>query len=84
VRRLVTWLAGTAGVLAAHRALTRRREPAPEPDMRVDELREKLAQARGAEEQAEQAAAEDPDARRRAVHEQARAAIDEMGPGEPT
>lgn len=84
MRRLTTWLAGAAGGLAAYRALARRRplpETAPaEPDTRVDELRERLAQAREAVE-AEPAPApqpEGPDARRRSVHEHARAAIDEM------
>lgn len=86
MRRLVTWFAGAAGGLAAYRALTRHRTPAleREPDGRVDELREKLAHAREAEVQAEPPAEDEPDARRRAVHDQARAAIDEMRPGEPT
>lgn len=82
MRRLTTWLAGAAGGLAAYRALARRRplpETAPtEPDTRVDELRERLAQAREAADGEPAPAPEGPDARRRSVHEQARAAIDEM------
>ncbi|HXR12407.1 MAG TPA: hypothetical protein VN770_08935 [Gaiellaceae bacterium] len=83
MRRLFTWFAGIAGGLAAYRALTRRRsvpEPAPEPDARAEELRERLARAHDAGDDApvESAAPEEPDARRRAVHEQARSALDEM------
>jgi hypothetical protein len=84
VRRLLTWLAGAAGGLAAYRALARRRaavaEPAVDHDARAEELRESLARAREAEEEApaESGGADDPDARRRAVHEQARTALDEM------
>jgi hypothetical protein len=83
VRRLGTWLAGAAGGLAAYRALTRRRLPASELDDPVDELREKLAHARETE-QGAAPPADDPDARRRAVHEQGRAAIDDMRSGDPT
>jgi hypothetical protein len=84
VRRLLTWLAGAAGGLAAYRALARRRttaaEPAVDRDSRAEELRETLARARESEEEspAESIGADDPDARRRAVHEQARTALDEM------
>jgi len=83
-KRLLTWLAGAAGGLAAYRVLARRRSaPEPvliEPDTRADELREKLAHAREAtvEEPAAAAAPDDPDSRRRSVHEHGRAAIDEM------
>jgi hypothetical protein len=88
MRRLFAWVAGAAGGLAAYRAVTRRR-PQPEPaDTRADELRARLAEARVAgddreefeagETPVDQAVAVDPDARRRSVHEQARAAIDEM------
>jgi hypothetical protein len=80
MRRLLAWLAGAAGGLAAYRVLVRRR-PAPEPvaveaDTRADELREKLAHAR--ETASEEAGPDDPDSRRRSVHEHGRAAIDEM------
>ena len=93
MRRLPAWLAGAAGALAAYRALARRRAPAapapaPEPDPRAAELRARLAEARAAgddrdefeagETPVDEAVALDPDARRREVHEQGRAAIDEM------
>jgi hypothetical protein len=81
VRRFLTWLAGAAGGLAAYRALSRRRAhvagppaPADEPaDDPAQELRAKLAETRAAEPEPD-----DPDARRRTVHEHGRAAIDEM------
>ena len=81
MRRIFGWLAGAVGGAAAYRALRRRPESAVSP---ADELREKLAEARGAEPQAEPAPEPepavplDPEARRRAVHEQGRAAIDEL------
>jgi hypothetical protein len=81
VRRLFTWIAGAAGGLAAYRAVNRRKA-APEPvTAEVDpaqELRAKLAEARAEPEPEAEAAPGDLDARRRDVHEQARAAIDEM------
>jgi hypothetical protein len=77
VRRLLTWVAGAAGGLAAYKAATRRKvEPEPEPVPVEDpaaELRAKLAQAR-----VEDAEPEGVDARRRVVHDQARSALDEM------
>ena len=85
MRRLLTWLAGVVGGLAAYHAVARRRRPAPdvaaEADSRVEELREKLAQTRATEE--EQPSPEllepaDSAERRRAVHEQGKAALDEM------
>jgi hypothetical protein len=75
VRRLLTWVAGAAGGLAAYKAATRRKVE-PEPVAVEDpaaELRAKLAQAR-----VEEAEPEGPDARRRAVHDEARSTIDEM------
>jgi hypothetical protein len=82
VRRLTTWLAGAAGGLAAYRAVVRRKPVpaagAPEPDP-AEELRAKLAESR-----AEPPEPEDVDARRRAVHSQARSALDEMRGGGET
>jgi hypothetical protein len=83
VRRLFTWAAGAAGGLAAYRAATRRKPAPGAVPAEVDpaqELRAKLAEARSEPEPvaAEPAAPDDPDARRRDVHEQARAALDEM------
>ena len=91
MRRLFGWLAGAVGGAAVYRALRRRSEPATLEAPRADELRAKLAAARdaadegqdndeGDETSARSAKAEplDPDARRRAVHEQGRAAIDEL------
>jgi hypothetical protein len=86
VRRLLTWVAGVVGGLAAYRAMARRRRPAAEtapdaPDARVEELREKLAHARAPEEEPpppERLEPDDPAGRRRAVHEQGKAALDEM------
>jgi hypothetical protein len=93
MRRLHAWLAGGAGALAAYRALARRRAaPAPPPELdrdpRASELRARLAEARAAgddrdefeagETPVDEAVPLDPDARRRAVHEEGRAAIDEM------
>jgi hypothetical protein len=75
VRRLLTWVAGAAGGLAAYKAATRRKvepEPAPVEDPAA-ELRAKLAQARD-----EDVEPEGVDARRRVVHDQARSALDEM------
>jgi hypothetical protein len=57
----------------------------PEPDQRADELREKLAESRTAEPTAEPVVEEppapdpeSPEERRRQVHEEGRAALDEM------
>ena len=84
MRRLYAWLAGAAGGLAAYRALThRRRAPVAlaehAPDPRAAELAARLAVARdGDEEPAAEPEPLDPEARRRLVHEQGRAALDEM------
>jgi hypothetical protein len=87
MKRLYAWLAGVAGGMAAYRAF-RRRPEAPEPAGAdpAEELKAKLAEARAAADDREEFEAgetpideaADPDARRRAVHDQARAAIDEM------
>ena len=86
MKRLTAWLAGVLGGAAVYRAL--KRQPAPahvEPDP-ADELKAKLAEARAAgDDRAEFEGGETPvdevpdvDARRQSVHDQARAAIDEM------
>jgi hypothetical protein len=73
-------MAGAAGGLAAYKAATRHKaepEPTvPEADP-AGELRAKLAQAR-----ADEPEPQGPDARRQAVHDQARSALDEMRGGE--
>jgi len=88
VKRLFGWLAGAVGGAAVYRALRRRSEAAPLDESRADELRAKLAAAREAgddrdefeagETPVDKAEPVDPDARRRAVHELGRAAIDEL------
>ncbi|MEN3342832.1 MAG: hypothetical protein V7644_2236 [Actinomycetota bacterium] len=93
MRRLHAWLAGAAGGIAGYGALRRRRRdaaPAPiqEPDPRADELRARLAEARAAGDDREEfeagetpideAVPLDPAARRRQVHEEGRAALDQM------
>jgi len=88
VRRFLAWLAGLAGGAAAYRAFRRRpAPPQPQESDPADELRAKLAEARAADDRAAFEAGETPvdevadvAARRRAVHEQARSAIDEMSP----
>lgn len=89
MRRLYAWLAGFVGGAAAYRAF--RRTPRPQPQRAADpaeELKAKLAEARAAgddreafeagETPVDEAPDPDVDARRRAVHDQARSAIDEM------
>ena len=91
VRRLFAWMAGAAGGLAAYRALNRKRLPLePVADARAAELKARLEAARTAGddrdafESGEVAVDEvadpplDPQARRAKVHEQGRAALDEM------
>lgn len=88
MKRLTAWLTGVAGGVAAARIFRRAPTPVPvhEPDP-ADALRAKLAQAKDAQPNAAQPEpeaapteepADDPDARRRAVHERGRAAVDEM------
>jgi hypothetical protein len=86
VRRLLALFGG----FALFRFLRRRREAPVDPDPRADELRRKLAESRAivAErdefEAAEltvdlaEPAAEDPESRRRSVHEAGRAALEQM------
>jgi hypothetical protein len=88
MRRLYAWLAGFVGGAAAYRAFKRTPRPEPKPQDGADpaeELKAKLAEARAgdagrdsAETPVDEAPDPDVDARRRAVHEQARSAIDEM------
>ena len=93
MRRLFAWLAGAAGGAAAVEALRRRQaRPAPAapvepagPDPRAEELRAKLARttAEPAVEEPEAAPepevpADDPQERRRRVHESGRSALDEI------
>jgi hypothetical protein len=97
--RALAWAAGALGGLAAWRVLTRRKPPAPvvappPVDPRADELRRKLDESRtmaderdefeGAETTVDEAEAPmEPDARRRSVHEQGRAAVEQMRGGSP-
>ena len=92
MKRPLAWLAGALGLAGAYRALKHRPEPAPAPvaegpDPRAEELRQRLEEAKPIVEEHEQERFEsgeqtvdeaDPEARRRDVHERARAAIDEM------
>ena len=92
VKRALASLAGLVGIAALGRWLARRRHPAeavPEPHEGAtdpaEELRRKLADARGAEPSAETAAADEPaspdetlEERRARVHAKARDAIDAM------
>ena len=76
MKRLFAWLAGAAGGAAAYRAL--KRKPATVAEDPAEELRAKLAESRTEPEPEPPAEPLDPDARRREVHEQGRAAIDEL------
>ena len=74
MKRLHAWLAGLAGGAAVYRAFRRTPQPRPAaPDRDEFETGETSIDS-----------APDPDvaSRRRSVHEQARAAIDEMRPAE--
>ena len=88
MKRPLAWLLGGFAFLGF---LRRRREaPALDPDPRADELRQKLAESRsiveerdefeGAELTVDQAepAPEDPESRRRAVHDAARSTAERM------
>jgi hypothetical protein len=87
VKRIVAWVGGAAGTVAAYRSLVRRRARpvpggAPVPDPRAAELRTRIEAGRGAVAEPEDAPAPaetpEPVERRRAVHEEGRAALDEM------
>ena len=87
VRKALGWLLGTFAVFGF---LRRRREPVAEADPRAEELRRKLAESRsiveerdefeGAELTVDRAepAPEDPETRRRAVHDSARETVEQM------
>ncbi|HEY6032072.1 MAG TPA: hypothetical protein VIU44_15985, partial [Gaiellaceae bacterium] len=88
MKRPLAWLAGALGLAGAYRALKRRPEPAPAPveegpDPRAEELRQRLEEAKPLVEERERERFEageqtvdeaDPEAKRRDVHERARAA----------
>jgi hypothetical protein len=57
-------------------ALRRRRQPEVDVDPRAEDLRLKLAEARDVGEP--EPAPDDPESRRRAVHESARATVEQM------
>jgi len=89
VRRPLAWLLGAVAVFGF---LRRRREPvtAEAPDPRADELRRKLAESRSIVEERDEfegaeltvdlaePAPEDPESRRRAVHDSARETVEQM------
>ena len=90
MKRLLAWVAGAVGGLAAYRALKGKRpQPDVAADTRAEELKARLQEARAAPDdrdafesgevpvdQAEPPL--DPQSRRAQVHEQGRAALDEM------
>jgi hypothetical protein len=98
MRRLFAWIAGALGGIAAYRLVTWRRgraalePPAPVADVdpRADALRAKLDEVRQPEAEPvpmpgtldAPGAEADPNARRQAVHEHGRAAVDDMRRGE--
>jgi hypothetical protein len=84
VNRRFAWLGGAVGAFTVFRRLRRKPAPAPGPDP-ADALRAKLEESRAviderdAFEEGETPVDEaDPDARRRSVHNQARARLDEL------
>ena len=95
MRRLTAWIGGVAGGIAAYRFWRRHGQAAAEPstaapetvppDERAEELREKLAESRAGDEPSPAEPGEPPEAveeRRQHVHEEGRAALDEMKPDE--
>jgi hypothetical protein len=95
VKRLFAWVAGAAGGLAAYRAMKGKRpQPVAVADTRAEELKARLRQAREApddrdefesgEVTVDEAEPLDPQARRAQVHEQGRAALDEMRGEQPS
>jgi flagellar biosynthesis/type III secretory pathway M-ring protein FliF/YscJ len=91
MRKLLTWIVVTLGIAALIRRLKRRgaeAEPTPiEPPGPAgdpaNELRQKLAESRSADETQEAPAPEETVEERRAeVHDQGRATLDEMRPSD--
>ena len=88
MRSSLAWLAGALGLAGVYKTLKRHPEPAVEaPDPRADELRRRIDEAKPLVEEHEQeqfSSGEqpvdeaDPDAKRRALHDRARAAAEEM------
>jgi len=88
MRRLLDWIGGAVWGVIAYRLFKRWRRPAvatapaaEETDDRAEELRAKLAETRASEEPTPVEPGESPESveeRRRRVHEEGRAAIDEM------
>jgi len=86
MRRLLTWLGLTAGAFVVFRRFRRRKPEAAAADP-AEELKQRLAESRaGAPAAASEPEPEQPaaplDERRRAVHDKARTAIDDMLGGE--
>ena len=78
MKRLLGWIAGGLGAATAYRALRRRPEPLEDP---AEELRAKIAATKtGSDPEvgSDPAVPRGVDDRRREVHEQGRAAIDEL------
>ena len=86
MRRFLTWLGVAAGAMMIFKWRFRRRRPEPAPAVDpADELKRKLAETRVEEPAAESEPEELSESlaeRRRAVHDKARAAIDDMLGGE--
>jgi len=92
MRRLTNWVAGAVAAIVGYRLWKRRQKPeaatappAEETDDRAEELRAKLAESRASDESPPAEPGEEPESveeRRRRVHEEGRAAIDEMHGGE--
>jgi hypothetical protein len=89
MRRLFAWIGGTVGGIAAYRFVRRHEaalQPSPaeaETDARAEELRTKLAESRApdpvaVEEPEPKPEPESPEDRRHRVHEEGRAALDDM------
>jgi hypothetical protein len=89
MRKLLTWIVVTLGIAALIRKLRRRgaeAEPTPAvppAEDPADELRQKLAESRSADEPAEASSPEETVEDRRAeVHDQGRVTLDEMRPSD--